>query len=358
MQLVLSIWAYLVIVVGIPHPIIPIASALPVAVAGHRFGLQGGAVAGLVAIPASLLVVGLLEAQPDLLPFAVGQTTALLAGLTAGGLRERSDRVSLDDLEPRTETAQASAQQAWMQADIADALCRVSKLVALGERAASSAHEINNTLTYLIIGAAQLEEHIVGLGIESTEVLEQIRQQQRGLQRIRTIVEDMDTLIPKSEVVRRGVDLREVVTATLAVTRHATDQVIPVRLELGEVPPVQAAEDRLVQVLVNLVLNAAQAIQASGESGQILVATGTTLQGEAWVAVQDTGPGIPDAHLRSIFEPFFTTKDPEVGTGLGLHVSRMLVERFGGRIEVHSDQGTGSRFCVILPSELVAQAVN
>ncbi|MBW2624381.1 MAG: two-component sensor histidine kinase, partial [Deltaproteobacteria bacterium] len=104
--------------------------------------------------------------------------------------------------------------------------------------------------------------------------------------------------------------------------------------------------DQLTQVLLNLLTNAGQAMP---QGGTLTVATRTVEKGEICVSIADTGTGISPEDLKVIFDPFFTTKEPGEGTGLGLSISQAIVESMGGRIEVESRVGQGSRFSVFLP---------
>ena len=120
--------------------------------------------------------------------------------------------------------------------------------------------------------------------------------------------------------------------------------------ELGPVPLVVAGEGRLSQVFLNLLVNAAHAID-EGRVAENRVAVRSWQAGdEVVVEVADTGHGIPQAHLARLFEPFFTTKPPGVGSGLGLSICQNIVRTYGGRIEVESQEGRGSTFRVHLPA--------
>ena len=99
------------------------------------------------------------------------------------------------------------------------------------------------------------------------------------------------------------------------------------------------------QVVFNLVNNACQAM---GDSGELTIATGA-MEGEGYLSVKDNGPGIALDQQERIFESFYTTKKPGQGTGLGLSMSRKIVEKFGGRIELQSNLGQGSSFTIFLP---------
>jgi two-component system NtrC family sensor kinase len=113
-------------------------------------------------------------------------------------------------------------------------------------------------------------------------------------------------------------------------------------------PPVRGNAEQLIQVLMALLLNAADAVE---HGGTLTVRTGLAPRpDEVIVAVEDTGPGIPPAELSKIFEPFFTTKPQGRGTGLGLSICYGIIEDHRGRIEVDSQVGRGSTFQVFLPT--------
>jgi signal transduction histidine kinase len=110
-------------------------------------------------------------------------------------------------------------------------------------------------------------------------------------------------------------------------------------------PEVRVVRHKLLQVFVNLLLNA---LDASGKEGQLTFAGGSS-GSEVWLSIADQGSGIPGAVLDQIFEPFFSTKPPGKGRGLGLSVCQRVVEEAGGRIEVRSEVGQGSEFTIYLP---------
>ena len=144
----------------------------------------------------------------------------------------------------------------------------------------------------------------------------------------------------------------------------AEPQLALIAEELGDDPLlVSADEHQIQQALVNLLMNA---MQAMPDGGRIDVTTGgrrapaasdSTRQGDfVCITVADRGPGIPPEHLPRLFEPFFTTKDPGQGTGLGLSVANGIVRDHGGWIDVESQVGAGSRFAIWLPATAEAQS--
>jgi len=122
------------------------------------------------------------------------------------------------------------------------------------------------------------------------------------------------------------------------------------------VPAVRGSAAKLGQVFLNLVMNAAQAMDRRRSDNRIRVATRTLEDGNAAVDVEDTGCGIPESLRQRIFDPFFTTKPIGQGTGLGLSICHGIIAAMGGRIELESDVGRGSVFRVVLPPSGALQA--
>jgi CheY-like chemotaxis protein len=165
----------------------------------------------------------------------------------------------------------------------------------------------------------------------------------------------------ESEEDLKPVDARNAVDAALKLAFDDVRHRARVQRHFNEVPHVLGNETRLVQVMLNLVTNAAQSIvPGAPDDNQITVEVklGETA-GEVEILVADTGAGISEEHLPKVFEPFFTTKPAGEGTGLGLSICHRLIHAMGGRIQVESEEGRGSRFSVILavaPNKFDAEA--
>jgi PAS domain S-box-containing protein len=236
------------------------------------------------------------------------------------------------------------------------------RLASLGTLAAGVAHEINNPLAFV---SANVEFVLHGIGVlkraggaaELDEMRTALEEAHEGTLRIRTIVKDLKTFASSEQEPNRPVDLREVAEWALKVSGARLHSRCSVRRQLAEVPPVLASEARLGQVLVNLIVNASDALQNSPQRDFVRVATYPDARGWAVVEVEDSGCGIPPERLRRIFDPFFTTKAPGRGTGLGLSISHGIITALGGEIRVESTPGVGTVFRVMLPpAELDALA--
>jgi signal transduction histidine kinase len=141
-------------------------------------------------------------------------------------------------------------------------------------------------------------------------------------------------------------NLHEGIESTLRIAQHKIGK-RTVKKTFGEIPAVTCSPSQINQVLLNLIVNAAQATQEAG--GAIAVRTKMRDAQNVAIEVADNGHGIPADVLPHIFEPFFTTKSAGKGTGLGLSICYKIVESHGGKLEVQSEAGTGTRFTVVLP---------
>jgi PAS domain S-box-containing protein len=221
------------------------------------------------------------------------------------------------------------------------------RLEALGTLAGGAAHEINNALVPVIalskMAAAKLPD-----GSRERRNLDTVV---AGAERSRDLVKQILAFsrLEEIEVRRDRVDLAAVLRDALKLMRATVPTTIALAEDITPAPVVTGDPNQLHQVIVNLVTNAAQAI---GEAhGRITVGLRRDTAGAARFWVMDTGCGMDEATKARIFEPFFTTKAVGKGTGLGLSVVHGIIKEHGGRIEIESTPGRGSRFDVILPAQ-------
>ncbi|HJL17996.1 MAG TPA: ATP-binding protein [Sandaracinaceae bacterium LLY-WYZ-13_1] len=258
-----------------------------------------------------------------------------------------------------TELAGAEAEL-WVARDVSDRrmleaqLRLADRLAAVGAVAAGVAHEINNPLTYILSNADALAQQLDAReapppGAPLRRMIDDIRE---GAHRVGDVVKGLRTMSHPSDEDVSPVELGPVVESSLAIARSDLSQRARVSLSLpDDLPPVRANPARLGQVFLNVLVNAAQALEEHGRRGHLEVRA--SRRGE-WVEVRvrDDGPGIPE-HARSrVFEPFFTTKPVGRGTGLGLAISRQIVEGVGGKMEIESRPGEGTEVLICLrPAE-------
>ena len=238
-----------------------------------------------------------------------------------------------------------------------------ARLAAVGELAAGIAHEINNPLAFVRANLAHLESSWKQLRPvvverqepELRELLgdcdELIEESIEGVDRAAEIVRGVRNFAHAGSTDREETDLRPLLEEVLKVASgKLRDHANVMREFEPDLPPVIGSPQQLKQVFLNLVINAAQAVDAEGS---VLVAT--RRDGDSVVvSVADDGCGIPKEHLDRLFDPFFTTKPVGEGTGLGLGISHQIVQRHEGEIEVESEPGAGSVFRVRLPAALSA----
>jgi len=223
------------------------------------------------------------------------------------------------------------------------------KLAAMGQMMAGVAHELNNPLTAILAVSDMLREHSEDAGHKRQ--LELLHQQAR---RAADIVQDLLSFARPPAPRKGRVQLGDVLRRALHLHEYSLrrNNVSVDFLPERGIPDVLGDANQLIQVFLNLVVNAEQAIREVRESGTLRVRMGRGAAGEqqVWASIQDDGPGIPADILEKIFDPFFTTKRPGRGTGLGLSISMAIVREHGGEIHVQAAPGGGSVFLVTLPA--------
>jgi PAS domain S-box-containing protein len=235
-------------------------------------------------------------------------------------------------------------------------LQHAQKLEALGALAGGIAHDLNNTLV-----------PVIALAKITVDKLPEHSRERRNLAtileagaRARDLVRQILAFTRKEAPTRTTVELSGLVRGSLKLLRASIPSTIHIDEAIAEVPPVRGDPGQIHQIMINLVVNAAQAI--GGAPGKIAIELATApsdLLDQAqhpWtgpavrLSVQDSGCGMDEATIKHIFEPFFTTKAVGDGTGLGLSVVQGIVAQHGGRIAVESQRGQGTRFDVYLPA--------
>jgi len=227
--------------------------------------------------------------------------------------------------------------------DLYSQLLQADKLASIGTLASGVAHEINNPL-YTITGLA---EHLRD-ETRPEVIREYLDEIIAAARRIAAIIQGLNAFARSPHTQDLGdVDLNHTLDDAVKMARRATvlDQV-QVVTQYDAVPPIRGKADELLQVFVNLITNAVQAMEGQG----LLTLTTSSDHGTIRATVRDSGPGIAPQNLTRIFDPFFTTKDQGQGTGLGLHIVRDLVTNYGGRITVASTPGQGAAFTVTFPA--------
>ena len=230
-----------------------------------------------------------------------------------------------------------------------DRLHQAEKLAAMGSLLASVAHELNNPLAIVIAQSTLLD-----MKAESEQVKQRAERIHAAAQRCGRIVKSFLAMARQKPPERRAVDLNEIVKAALELSEYGRRSAgIEMVLELDPaLPRMEADPDLLGQVVTNLLLNATQAVRDHRQPRRVWVSTAEK-SGVLTLVVADNGPGVPAGLKDRIFEPYFTSKPLGVGTGIGLSISKNIVEAHGGRIEVHDREGGGAVFEVVFPVDAV-----
>lgn len=266
---------------------------------------------------------------------------------------ERLSQMNREMTEINARLTQAQAQ-----------LEQSGRMAAIGQLAAGVAHEINNPIGYVYSNVGTLEGYLDQLlsrlkagaapvaadDDELRELIDDVpallAETREGLARVRKIVQDLkDFSRGGDQDAWEWADLNAAIQTTLNIAGNEIRYKARVERDFGLLPEVRCLPSQLNQVLLNLVVNAAQAID---RDGVIRVST-ALIDGLVRIEVTDNGCGIPDALRDRVFEPFFTTKPVGQGTGLGLSLSYAIVRKHHGSIEVRSEPGVGTTFSIILP---------
>lgn len=257
-------------------------------------------------------------------------------------------------------------------------LLQSEKMASIGQLAAGVAHEINNPVGYINSNLRTLQEYVmslfrlldayaeaepmlehapevkkcidqmkqtVDLEYLKADIIDLLRESDEGITRVRKIIKDLREFSHVDSSEWQWADLHQGLESTLNIVHNELKYKAEVIKRYGEIPLVECIPSQINQVFMNLLVNAAQAIDVQGK---ITITTGNDGR-EAWIDIQDTGKGISAEHIGRVFEPFFTTKPVGKGTGLGLSLSWNIVRKHAGRLEVQSQLGEGTTFRITLP---------
>ena len=326
------------------------------------------------------VAVNRAETSPRYTPDDLEQGQALTS-LLALVMANHRMHVERDAQILELQTLNATMQRInGMLEDAQNQVIQSEKLASIGQMAAGVAHEINNPLAFALSNLGSLEAYLANLfalldayveadaaidapgnaafaaarklraGVDvaflRSDTADLVAESREGLLRVKRIVQDLrDFSRGGAEEVRQALDIHDALDRTLNIVRNELKYKANIVREYGALPEIECVPSRLNQVFLNLLVNAGQSIDGVGT---ITISTGVDGD-EAWIAVADTGCGIPPENLNRIFDPFFTTKPVGQGTGLGLSVSHSIVRKHGGRLDVESEVGRGTRFTIRLP---------
>ncbi|WP_374594177.1 ATP-binding protein [Aquabacterium sp.] len=303
-------------------------------------------------------------------------------------LNQRNAQLSVE-LGERQQAEQAlirekSEQQALIKKleEAHNQLLQSEKMASIGQLAAGVAHEINNPIGFVNSNLGTLRRYVsdllraldahageavqlpaatrqrlqaLGADLELDYLREDIvtllDESTDGIRRVRQIVQDLKDFSHVDEAQWTWSDLRQGLDSTLNIVNNEIKYVAEVVRDYDPIPEIECLPSQLNQVFLNMFVNASHAIAAmkNQRKGVITVRTRQIEPDRVLVEISDNGCGMEPQLLTRIFDPFFTTKPVGVGTGLGLSLAYGIVHKHGGRIEVHSEVGVGSRFSIHLP---------
>jgi len=281
-----------------------------------------------------------------------------VAGIKAGAFDYLTKPIEIEHLVGKIRQAfdklvrtQEQAREARFRIRMEQQLIAADRLAALGTLSAGTAHEINNPLAIINDSAGWLKSRAAkddSLSATMRKDLDlALEKIESSVKRARRITHQMLGFARPVEAMAKEFNLSDLAVEVVDLTRKMASECQAEVSAACEVKEMRVWSDpfQVRQVLINLVSNGLQAVSKGGLVE--LIITGNKV--DAIAVVRDNGPGIPPENLERIFEPFFTTKPPGEGTGLGLYVSRGIIEKLGGRIEVESKLGAGASFKVTLP---------
>jgi signal transduction histidine kinase/CheY-like chemotaxis protein len=252
---------------------------------------------------------------------------------------------AITDITERKRAEEERERLRQLEADLA----HMNRVSMMGELAASLAHEIKQPIAAAAINAKACMQWLHGNTPDATQASEAASAMVAAVRRAAGIIDRVSSLYKRGTPGRELVDLNEIVREMIALLGGTANRnTISIRTELDpRLPTTTADRVQLQQVLMNLMLNGIEAMQDTG--GELTVASERTEDGQLLISVSDTGIGLSIDEAERIFEAFFTTKLQ--GTGMGLSISRRIIESHGGRLLASSNTGRGATFQFTLPVE-------
>lgn len=323
--------------------------------------------------------------ENKVLGFSVGAADYITKPFDIDEVRARvRTHLALRSAQQELEQRNSILQETLVQLKNAQSQLVVSeKMAALGVLAAGVAHEINNPVNFVKTSCHSLEKDIKdllavltfcegGLAPDKLAALEEYKRQAdhettmrelpelfahifEGLQRTEEIVRSLRSFARTDDSLANVIDLREVADAVLVMLRPRYKDRIQVFKNYGQVAMVRGNVGKLSQILINILSNAIDAVEAQGDPERLRITIATEMrqrEGKEYAVlhVSDMGPGIPPEIANRIFDPFFTTKPVGKGTGLGLFICSNLIQEHKGFLEVDSLEGKGATFSIVLPA--------
>lgn len=252
----------------------------------------------------------------------------------------------LDDEQGKKKGAVSIAQDITEEMRLRDQIIKTEKLVSLGQAAAGIAHEVNNPLNALLNIAHILgREECLRKEPEKIQLLTDLKAE---INRLGQLTTDFMQFARPRPIVKEETDLNQVIRETVRLFRldREFSEGITYTLNLGKLDPVLADPNQIKQVIINIVRNAVQAMEGRGK---VTLSSSQTAE-EVGFTIRDQGPGISEKIRERLCEPFYSTK--KRGSGLGMSISRQIVDQHQGKILVESELGAGTKISIFLPRDL------
>jgi signal transduction histidine kinase len=242
-------------------------------------------------------------------------------------------------------------------------LVQSEKLATIGQLTAGLVHEVNNPMNFIAGNLEHLEKYAgdlirlaekaegdqdVDLEFIKADLPDLLRDLKEGVVRAQKIIGDLKAFSARDRGEGSQIDLKDLVEPALNLLRYQWGKEIRIIKHYEEMPAVECSAGQIGQIVMNLLVNAFEAIKESGREGVVEITV--TSDGD-WglIRIRDNGKGISAEHLKNLFQPFFSTKDVGKGVGLGLSISQRIAHQHGGSIEVSSEPDAGACFTVRLP---------
>jgi len=311
-----------------------------------------------------------LDTSKELVAVPINNETEL--GLLAQSFNEMAERTFDSQKALRGKIHELETANTEIR-DTQAKLVHAAKMASLGQLVAGVAHELNNPIGFIYSNLGVLRDYssrLVGLVNTAQNKPEQLSSEKQtadfdyivkdlpklisscedGARRTRDIVLGLRNFSRLDEAQVKEVDLHEGIESTLQLLTGELKNRIKVHTEFGNLPKVTCYASQINQVFMNILSNAAQAIDGNGE---IFITSRRQGKDQVAIVIRDTGKGMDRTTLEKVFDPFFTTKSHGAGTGLGLSISYGVIQKHGGDIIVQSEVGKGTEFTIVIPIKAV-----
>jgi C4-dicarboxylate-specific signal transduction histidine kinase len=339
---------------GLASPYFYFLAALPLAIALFTPDSRMPTVVSVAGTLVALLLLLVVEQVRTpllllhLVNFSLVGGVALIGARMYGRIREAERTAQQERLAALEQLAESERRRVRAERERAE----VERLVLVGQLAAGVAHEVNNPLAFVKSNLCFLEQEMLREGVlDRDETLDVLAETQQGVMRIQQIVADLRRFSREGCEAEEGAPEEALGEARrLASVRLRSLGEVSLDV-MGGLPRVRLGQRQLVQVLLNLLLNAADAVESATPSRRaLIIMRARAVEGGVRLEVEDNGTGLPEEVRARLFTPFFTTKPPGKGTGLGLALCHEYVTRVGGTLVAENRPEGGARFSLFLPA--------